>query len=81
MLRNLIELSEDCFCLIRDFDKIIVQDVSKELYKCFPNITVWRVLRKYLHLQVYNLSSVQDVERWVVYTPVNVNVFVTLATQ
>jgi hypothetical protein len=38
---------------------------QKELYNCIPNVTLWRVLRKRLH----------------VCTPVSVNVFITLATQ
>jgi hypothetical protein len=32
---------------------------QKELYNDIPNITVWQVLRKRLHLKAYNLSIVQ----------------------
>jgi hypothetical protein len=39
------------------------------------------VLRKGLHLKAYKLPIVQHLERWIVHTPLNVNVFVTLATQ
>jgi hypothetical protein len=42
------------------------------------------VLRKRLHLTAYRLFIIQcfeGVERWVVCTPLSVNVFVTLATQ
>jgi hypothetical protein len=37
--------------------------LQKELYNSIPNVTAWRVLRKYLHLKVYKLSSVQDVQK------------------
>jgi hypothetical protein len=30
--------------------------------KSIPNVTVWRVLRKHLHLKAYKLSIVQGVE-------------------
>jgi hypothetical protein len=33
-----------------------------------PNVTVWRVLWKWLHLKAYKLSIVQGVERWIVCT-------------
>jgi hypothetical protein len=48
-------------------DNVVIQE---ELYNGTPNLTVWRVLRKHLHLKVYKLSIVQSV-----------NVFVTLAKQ
>jgi hypothetical protein len=54
---------------------------QKELYSGNPNVIVWLVLRKHLHLEAYKLSSVQDVERWTVCTPLSVNVSVTLTTQ
>jgi hypothetical protein len=36
----------------------------KELYNGIPIVTVWRVLRKRLHLKVYKLSIAQGVELW-----------------
>jgi hypothetical protein len=53
---------------------------QKELYNCIPNVSAWRVLRKYLHLKTYKLSIVQDVERWIVFAPLSVNIFVSFAT-
>jgi hypothetical protein len=35
---------------------------SKKLYNDIPNFTVWRVLRKRLHLNAYKLFNVQGVE-------------------
>jgi hypothetical protein len=35
---------------------------QKELYNGIPNVTVWRVLRKRLHLKAYKLSTVQGAE-------------------
>jgi hypothetical protein len=46
---------------------------QKELYNGIPNVTVWRVLRKRLHLKAYKLSIVQDVERWIVCTPLSID--------
>jgi hypothetical protein len=54
---------------------------KKERYNGIPNVTVWQVLRKYLCLKAYKLSIFQYLERWIVCTPLNVNSFVTLATQ
>jgi hypothetical protein len=34
----------------------------QEFYNGIPNITVWRVLRKRLHLKAYKLSAVEGVE-------------------
>jgi hypothetical protein len=53
----------------------------KELYNGIPNVTVWRVLRKRLHSKKYKLCIVRGVQRWLVCTPLSVNVFLTLATQ
>jgi hypothetical protein len=39
-----------------------MQGVSKELYDGVPNVVVWRVLRKHLHLKACKLSIVQGVE-------------------
>jgi hypothetical protein len=36
---------------------------QKELYNGIPNVTVWRVLRKHLHLKAYKLSIVQGAEQ------------------
>jgi hypothetical protein len=47
-----------------------MQGVSKKFYDGIPNVTVWLVLRKRLHLKAYKLSIVQG-------TPLSVNVFVT----
>jgi hypothetical protein len=38
-----------------------MQCVSKELYNNIRNATVWRVLRKCLHVKAYNLSIVQRI--------------------
>jgi hypothetical protein len=57
-----------------------VTGVSKELYSGIPNVNVWRVLRKLLHLKAYRLSIVQGAERWIVCKPLSVNVFVSLVT-
>jgi hypothetical protein len=54
---------------------------QKELHNGIPNVGVWRVLRKRLHLKAYKLSIVQGVEQWTVCTPLSVNIFITLATQ
>jgi hypothetical protein len=54
---------------------------QKELYNGIANVTVWRVLRKRLHLKAYKLSIMQDVVQWVVCTPLSINVFVKIATQ
>jgi hypothetical protein len=35
---------------------------KKELYNNIPNATVWRVLRKRLHLKAYKQSVVQPLE-------------------
>jgi hypothetical protein len=35
---------------------------QKELYNDIPNVAVWPVLRKRLHLKVYKISVVQGVE-------------------
>jgi hypothetical protein len=34
---------------------------QKEIYDGIPNVTVWQVLRKPLHLKAYKLSVVQGV--------------------
>jgi hypothetical protein len=47
-----------------------VQGVSKRV----PNVAVWRVLRKRLQLKAYMLSIVLGVERWIVCTPLSVNI-------
>jgi hypothetical protein len=41
---------------------------------------VRQMLGKGLHLKAYKLSIVPGVERWIVCTPLNTNIFVTLAT-
>jgi hypothetical protein len=41
---------------------------QKELYNGIPNVSVWRVSRKPLHLKAYKLSIVQGAERWIVAT-------------
>jgi hypothetical protein len=46
---------------------------QKELYNGIPNVTVY--------LKAYKLYTIQHLERWKVCTPLNVNVFVTFATQ
>jgi hypothetical protein len=44
-----------CKCLYRESKK-------KELYTGIPNVAVWQVLRKFLHLKIYELFIVQGVE-------------------
>jgi hypothetical protein len=51
-------------------DKYMV--FQKELYNSIPNVTVWRVLRKRLHLKAYKLSIVQHLERFIACTPLSV---------
>jgi hypothetical protein len=43
---------------------------QKELYNGIPNVTLWRVLRKRLHLKAYKLPIVQHLEKWIVYTTI-----------
>jgi hypothetical protein len=38
---------------------------KKKLYNGIPNVTMWRVLRKPLHLNAYKVSIVQHFERWI----------------
>jgi hypothetical protein len=47
------------------------------VFQCYCVASV----KKRLHLKVYKLSIVQGVERWIVCTPLSVNVFVILAIQ
>jgi hypothetical protein len=47
----------------------------KKFYNGIPNVTLWRVLRKRLHLKAYKISIFQGVEWWIVCTPLSVNVF------
>jgi hypothetical protein len=49
-----------------------IQVFQKEIYNGIPNVDVWRVLRKRLHLKAYKLSIVQSVELWIVYMPLSV---------
>jgi hypothetical protein len=44
---------------------------QKQLYNDIPEVTMWRALRKRLHLKAYKLFVVQGVERWIVSTPLN----------
>jgi hypothetical protein len=36
--------------------------IQKELYNDIPHVSVWRVLRKHLHLNAYKSSIAQSVE-------------------
>jgi hypothetical protein len=54
--------------------------VFKKHYNGNPNVTVWPVYEKTLHLKAYKLSIVQVLGRWIVCTPLSVNVSVTFAT-
>jgi hypothetical protein len=38
---------------------LVLQGVSNELYYSIPNVTVWRVLRKPLHLKAYKSFILQ----------------------
>jgi hypothetical protein len=60
---------------------ILYRIFQKELYIGILNVTVWRMLRKCLHLKAYKLSNFQGDVRWIACTPVSVNIFVTPATQ
>jgi hypothetical protein len=42
-----------------------MQMFQKELYNGIANVTVWRVLRKRLHLKAYKLSILRGFERWI----------------
>jgi hypothetical protein len=53
---------------------------QKFLYNVIRNVTVWCVIRKCLHLKAYKLSIDQGVERWIVFSLISLNVFLTLAT-
>jgi hypothetical protein len=46
-----------------------------------PQVTLWRLLQKHLHLKAYKLTIAQAVERWTFSTHLSVNVFVTLASE
>jgi hypothetical protein len=46
---------------------------QNESYNDIPRVTVWRVLRKRLHLKAYKLSNVQHLERSIVCMPSSVN--------
>jgi hypothetical protein len=39
------------------------QGISEELHSDIPVVTVWRMLRKLLHVKVYKLSIVEHLER------------------
>jgi hypothetical protein len=54
---------------------------QRELNNGIANVTLWRVVGKRLYLMAYKLSNVQGFQRWIVCTPLSVNVLVTLATQ
>jgi hypothetical protein len=41
---------------------LIYRMFQKEPYNCSPNVTVWLVSRKRLHLKAYKLSIFQGVE-------------------
>jgi hypothetical protein len=71
MLQINIKVLAVVFC----YKDYIYRMFYKELYNSIPNATVWRVLRKRLHLKAYKLSVVQD-ER-----SQNTKVFITTATR
>jgi hypothetical protein len=52
---------------------------EKEFYNGIPSVGVAGVT-KTLHLKAYKLSIIQGSGRWIVCTPLSVNVFLTLAT-
>jgi hypothetical protein len=54
---------------------------KKGFYNGTPNAAVWRMLRKRMRLKAYKLSIVEGVERWILCTPLSVDVLVALATQ
>jgi hypothetical protein len=68
-----------CLCKSQLLD--LYRVLQKELYSCIQTVTVWRVLRKLLHLKAYKLSIVQHHGWLMVCMPLSLNVFITLATQ
>jgi hypothetical protein len=62
-------------------DAAIYRVFRKELCNDIPNVTVWPVLRKRLHLKAYKLSIFHGIERWIVCTASRTNIFLALATQ
>jgi hypothetical protein len=42
-------------------DRVIYRIFQKELYNGIPNVAMWRVIRRRLHLKTYKLSTVQGV--------------------
>jgi hypothetical protein len=60
-----------------DIQSATYRAFQKELYSDIPNVTVSRVLRKRLHLKAHKLSTIHQLEQWIVCTPLSVNMFVT----
>jgi hypothetical protein len=54
-----------CDCSLR----CVIESVSKKLYSDNPNVPLWRVLRKRLHLKAYKLSFVRHLERRIICGP------------
>jgi hypothetical protein len=55
--------------------------LKKSFTMVFQMLLCGEYYKKSLHLKAYKLSIIQDVERWMVCTPLSVKVFITLATQ
>jgi hypothetical protein len=53
---------------------------QKELYNSIPNVTMWWVLWKRLHLNVFKLSIFELVERWLAYLVTSSVSFVVVST-
>jgi hypothetical protein len=65
------------FCILLQFVCISHRVFQKELHSGISNIIMWRVL----NLKAYKPSIFQGVEHCIFRTPLNTNIFVTLATQ
>jgi hypothetical protein len=59
---------------------VLYRIFQKKIYNDIPNVNVWRALRKGLQLKEYKLPLFQDIEQWLVCTPLTVNFFVKIAT-
>jgi hypothetical protein len=56
-IADFVNTHAGCTSIILKLTGCLIQGVSKKLYNSIPNVTVWRVLRKRLHLKTYQLST------------------------
>jgi hypothetical protein len=60
--------------LLSDEHVSLSRDILSELTPYgIPNVTVWRMLRKPVHLKAYKPTDVQHLERWIVCVLLSVN--------